>query len=105
MPGARNRWPVSGDINDTARPLAWEGSCPTTTVANPVAMPTLLLAVSVNVRVPVRFTVRDVVPVTSPMPLSRRKVAALVTAQFRLTAPFDGNVAWLAANERIWGSD
>src|SRR5262249_17468980 len=60
-------------------------------------------AVSVKVRVPVTLAMREVVPVTSPIPLLRLNPVAPVTLQCRVTVPLVGNVVGLALNERICG--
>src|SRR4051812_5562226 len=70
-----------------------------------VTAPALFVAVRTNVRVLVTFTTRDVVPVTSPIPLFRLNPVAPATLQCRVAVPLLGNVAGLPANERICGND
>src|SRR5579871_2239144 len=103
-PGARKCCPLIGETKDTKRPLSWEGNDPTTTVAWLVTKPALLDAVSVNVRVPVTLATREVVPVTSPIPLLMFNAVAPVTLQCNVILPFVDSVAGLAANERICGN-
>src|ERR1043166_680027 len=102
-PGARKCCPLMGETKDTNRPLCAERSDPTATVAWLVTELALFDAVSVNVRVPLTLATREVVPVTSPIPLLIFNPAAPVTLQCSVTFPLVGNVAALAANERICG--
>src|SRR4029079_19368657 len=95
--------PLIGETKETKRPLCSEGNEPTTTVAWLVTEPAILVAVRVKVRVPVTLATRDVVPVTSPMPLLRLNPVAPATFQCRVKVPLVDNVAGLAANERICG--
>jgi len=72
-------------------------------VAWPVTKPALFDAVSVKVRVPVTPATREVVPVTSPIPLLIFNASCAGHAQCSVTFPLVSNVAGLVGTKESGG--